>query len=89
MIDFLPIGFEAYVNVNKVRLISAIDAEKLRREMKKRGVEKTSERYWDACGGKTIKSTLLLDDGMIVVSAIGADTLIKRFSEIKLGGNLK
>ena len=89
MNDFLPIGFDAYVNVDKVKLISAIDADKLRREMKKRGIERNGDRFWDACSGKALKTLLLLEDGTIVISAIGSDTLIKRFYEIKMGGNLK
>lgn len=43
-------------------------------------------KYWNASAGKEIKSVLLCDDGMFVASALGADTLIKRFNEMKKGG---
>ena len=39
MIEMLHIGFDTYVNLNKIKLISATDSEKLRRELKRRGIE--------------------------------------------------
>lgn len=89
MNDFLPIGFDSYVNLNKVKFICAMEPDKLRREMKRRQIEKGSDKYWDACSGKPMKSVLLLSDGMLIVSALGADTLIKRISELNNGGTSK
>ena len=89
MNDFLLIGFDSYVNLNNVKLICTMEPEKLRREMKRRQIEKGSDKYWDASNGKPMKSILLLNDGMLIISALGADTLIKRISELNNGGTLK
>ena len=86
MNEFLHIGFDSYVNVFKVILISEMDAAKLRREMAKRELDKNSPKFWNAGGAKEIKSVILCDDGLMIASAIGADTLIKRFIEMKKGG---
>ena len=86
MNEVLHIGFDSYVNVNKVILIAEMDSAKLRREMTKRELEKNSPKFWNACGAKEIKSVVLCDDGMLITSALGADTLIKRFNEMKKGG---
>lgn len=87
MNDFLNIGFGSYVNIGKIRLITQVDPERLRRELKKRQIEKSSPHFWDASGGKGIKSLLMLEDGMIIVSAINADTLNKRNTDTTNGGN--
>ena len=79
MIEMLHIGFDTYVNLNKIKL-SATDSEKLRRELKRRGIEKSSELLWDAANGKEIKSAVLLDDGMIIASAVNSETLFKRIN---------
>lgn len=86
MNEFLHIGFDAYVNVSKVILITEIDAAKLKKEMTKREIDKHSSKYWNASAGKDIKSVVLCDDGMFIASALGADTLIKRLTEMKKGG---
>lgn len=86
MAEFLHIGFESYVNVQKVKLIVMTDTTRLRKELQRRKLEKTSAQYFDAAKGKPPKSFLLLDDGMIIVSGIAADTLNKRINEINLGG---
>jgi len=89
MNEFLAIGFDAYVNLGKVRVISPTDPDKLRREMKKRNMEKSSPSFWDTSNGKGVKSLLVLDDGFLVTSALGTDTLFKRFNDYKNGGNAK
>ena len=86
MNDFLAIGFDSFVSLNKVVLICAMDSERLRRELKRRSIDKGSEKFFDACSGKKVKSAIILDDGMLVVSALGADTLIKRKNELYNGG---
>lgn len=86
MNEFLHIGFDSYINVCKVLLITEMDAAKLRREMTKRELDKNSPKFWNAGGAKEIKSVIVCDDGVVVASAIGADTLIKRFNETKKGG---
>lgn len=86
MADFLHIGFESYVNIQKVKMIVMTDTTRLRKELQRRKLEKTSAQFFDAAKGKSPKSFLLLDDGMIVVSGIAADTLNKRINEMNMGG---
>ncbi len=81
MHSFCPIGFNNHVNVDEVEFVLSADAEKLRRVLKKRGVEKNSEAFCDATDGKPVKSCLLLKSGKIIASALSSDTLAKRFNE--------
>ena len=43
---FLHIGFDSYVDSEKIVLISACDTDKIRREMKKREINKNSMNFW-------------------------------------------
>lgn len=79
-------GFDAFINVAKIRLIAPIDADKLRREMKRREIDKGSVLFWNTAAGKETKSVILLDDGMLVASGVSSETLVKRFNEIVRGG---
>ena len=81
MNDFLSIGNEAYVNLSKVLLITEMDSGKLRRELIKREMDKNSPKFWNTGGAKEIRSVILCDDGMLLASAVNADTLIKRINE--------
>ena len=82
MNEFLHVGFDAFINVAKIRLIAPIDADKLRREMKRREIDKGSVLFWNTAAGKETKSVILLDDGMLVASGVSSETLVKRFNEI-------
>lgn len=86
---FLHIGFDSYVDSEKIVLISACDTDKIRREMKKREINKNSMNFWNACGGKEMRSVILMTDGMIVTSSINADTLVNRYGEMVKGVFLK
>ena len=86
MNEFLHVGLDCFVNVCKVILITEMDSPKLRRELTRRKLDKDSDKYWNAAGGKEVKSVILCDDGLLVASTISAVTLIKRFNEMKKGG---
>jgi len=86
MNEFLHVGLDCFVNVRKVILITEMDSPKLRRELTRRKLDKDSDKYWNAAGGKEVKSVILCDDGLLVASTISAVTLIKRFNEMKKGG---
>ena len=86
MNEFLHVGFDAFINVAKIRLIAPIDADKLRREMKRREIDKGSVLFWNTAAGKETKSVILLDDGLLVASGVSSETLVKRFNEIVRGG---
>lgn len=83
MNEFLHIGFDSYVSVSKIRIIASMDADKLRREMSKRNIDKNSSMFWNSGGSKEMKTVILCDDGMLITSALNADTLIKRLNEMK------
>lgn len=80
MHSFVPIGFNNHVSVDEVEIIFAADAEKLRRFLKKMGVEKNTDMFCDATDGKPVKSCILLKSGRIIASALGSDTFAKRFN---------
>lgn len=86
MNEFLHVGFDAYINVAKVKLIVPSDNERIRRELKKREIDKNSTMFWNTASGREIKSLILFTDGMLVASALTAETLVKRFMEMKKGG---
>ncbi len=85
MSEFLHIGFDSYVEVSKILIIVPADRDRLHRELKKRNVEKNSEAFWNACGGKEAKSLLILEGGRYVASAINPQTLAKRSNEERGG----
>ncbi len=87
MIEFLNVGFEAYVNMSKIRIVAPTTAVKLRRDLKKRNLDRSSPQCFDATNGKEVKSIILLDDGSFVLSAINAETLAKRNTKSQIGGN--
>lgn len=81
MIEFLHIGFDSYVCAGKIKMICQADNAKIKKELQRRKLDKGSPFFSDASCGKEPKALLILDDGMLVVSAIAAETLIKRISE--------
>lgn len=86
MNEFLHIGYDCYVNLSKVILITEMDSPKLRRELQRRELDKNSDKYWNAAGAKEVKSVIFCDDGLLISSTINAVTLIKRINEMKKGG---
>lgn len=86
---FLHIGFDSYVDSEKIVLIAACDIDKIRREMKKREINKNSLNFWNACGGKEMRSVILMTDGMLVTTSLNPDTLVGRYEEMIQGGFLK
>jgi len=86
---FLHIGFDSYVDSEKIFLIAACDTDKIRREMKKRDIDKNSLSFWNACGGKEMRSVILMTDGMLVATSLNPDTLVSRYVEMIQGGFLK
>lgn len=81
MIEFLHIGFDSYISAGKIKMIYQADSVKIKKELQRRKLDKSSPFFCDASSGKEPKALLLLDDGMLVVSAIAAETLVKRISE--------
>lgn len=63
MNEFLHVGFDAFINVAKIRLIAPIDADKLRREMKRREIDKGSVLFWNTAAGKETKRCVQFSSG--------------------------
>lgn len=79
---FINIGNKTYVNSEKLVFIAAADADKVRRYLKKYNIEKKSERVFDATSDKETRSMLVLSDGIIGLSSVNADILVKRASAV-------
>lgn len=86
---FLHIGFENYVNHEEVYLISDCDTDRLRRELKRKNIEKNSEGFWNACGNKEVRSIVVMKNGTIIASALKSETLVSRYVEMTKGGFVK
>ena len=82
MPKFINIGNGAFVNANKISAIISSDADKVRRIMLKHGCDRTSAEVYDVTDDDDdARSIILLNDESIVISAVGASELNKRFHE--------
>lgn len=75
---FINIGNKAFVNVGKVKYIVSADAEKVRRELAKRNMERASKEVFDGTSAKETRSMLILDDNFIGISCVNATILASR-----------
>ncbi len=75
---FISIGKKAYVNIDKVRLIISADADKVRRILKRYGIDKTSDQVVDLTSAKETRSMLILENRSIGLSSVNAQILAKR-----------
>lgn len=75
---FINIGNKAFVNVSKVKYIVSADAEKVRRELAKRNMERASKEVFDGTSAKETRSMLILDDNSIGISSVNATVLTNR-----------
>lgn len=81
MPKFINIGNGAFVNANKISAIISSDADKVRRIMLKHGCDRTSVAAYDVTDDNETRSIILLNDESIVISAVGASELNRRFHE--------
>lgn len=81
MPKLINIGNGAFVNANKISAIISSDADKVRRIMLKHGCDRTSAEVYDVTDDNETRSIILLNDESIVISAVGASELNKRFHE--------
>lgn len=75
---FINIGNKAFVNVSKVKYIVSADAEKVRRELAKRNMERASKEVFDGTSAKETRSMLILNDNSIGISSVNATVLTNR-----------
>ncbi len=75
---FISVGKKAYVNADKVCFILSADADKVRRILKRYGVEKNSDQVVDLTGDQETRSMLILEDRSIGLSNVNAQVLARR-----------
>lgn len=66
------------MNVSKVKYIVSADAEKVRRELAKRNMERASKEVFDGTSAKETRFMLILDDNSIGISSVNATVLTNR-----------
>jgi len=75
---FINIGNKAFVNADKIKFIVGADAEKVRRELAKRGMTRTDKEVCDSTSAKETRSMLIMDDNSIGISSVNSTVLANR-----------
>lgn len=76
----MNVGFGNLIHTDKVLAIVTPDSAPAKRLVQK---GKQEERVIDATQGRKTRSVLVMDQNMIVLSALGPDTLAGRFRELE------
>ena len=79
--EMIHIGNSAFVPLDKIRVIIPADAGKVRRILKRKGIEQNSDRFWDTTSGLETRALIVLDNGMIVTSFVSANAIVKRINQ--------
>lgn len=79
MAELMNIGFGNLVHTDKIISIISSDSSPAKRMVQK---AKQSDTIVDATQGRKTKSVLIMESNMIVLSALGTDTLASRFHEL-------
>lgn len=79
MAGLMNIGFGNLVNTDKIIAIVAPDSAPAKRLAQKARQE---ERAVDATQGRKTRSVIVMDQGSVVLSALGPDTLAGRFHDL-------
>ena len=79
---FLPLGNDNYVNMDKVKLITAANAEKVRKYRIERGIDKNSVNFFNGSSDKETRSMVLFCDGSICTSSVSAKVLNDRANNL-------
>ena len=74
----LHLGNDNYVNMDKVKLITAANAEKVRKYRTDRGIDKNSVDFFNGSSDKETRSMILFCDGSICTSSVSAKVLSDR-----------
>ena len=78
--EMVHIGNSAFLPVDKIRLIIPADAGKVRRILKRKGIDQNSDRFWDTTSGLETRALIVLDDGKFVTSFVTANIIVKRIN---------
>lgn len=84
---FINIGNKTFVNADKIKYIVAADAEKVRRELAKRNMQRSDRDVFDGTSAKETRSMLVLDDNSIGISSVNATVLANRANADVTGAN--
>ena len=79
--EMIHIGNSAFIPLDKIRIIIPADAGKVRRILKRKGIDQNSDRFWDTTSGLETRALIVLDNGMIVTSFVSANAIVKRINQ--------
>jgi len=79
---FLHLGNDNYVNLGTVKLITAANAEKVRKYRTDRKIDKNSNVFFNGSSDKETRSMILFCDGSICTSSVSAKSLQDRANKL-------
>lgn len=79
--EMIHIGNSAFIPLDKIRVIVPADAGKVRRILKRKGINQNSDRFWDTTSGLETRALIVLDNGMIVTSFVTSNAIVKRINQ--------
>ena len=79
---FLHLGNDNYVNLGTVKLITAANAEKVRKYRTDRTIDKNSNAFFNGSSDKETRSMILFCDGSICTSSVSAKSLQDRANKL-------
>ena len=79
---FLHLGNDNYVNLGTVKLITAANAEKVRKYRTDRKIDKNSNAFFNGSSDKETRSMILFCDGSICTSSGSAKSLQDRANKL-------
>ena len=79
--EMIHIGNSAFIPLDKIRVIIPADAGKVRRILKRKGIDQNSDRFWDTTSGLETRALIVVDNGMIVTSFVSANAIVKRINQ--------
>ena len=78
----LHLGNDNYVNLDKVKLITAANAEKVRKFRNDWQIKKDSVDFFNGSSDKETRSMILFCDGSICTSSVSAKSLNERANKL-------
>lgn len=79
--EMIHIGNSAFIPLDKIRVIVPADAGKVRRILKRKGINQNSDRFWDTTSGLETRALIVLDNGMLVTSFVTSNAIVKRINQ--------
>lgn len=74
---FLKVGFNSYVNANRIVSVSAYKSEPVKQLVK---FSKDTMKLVDVTYGRRTRAVITMDSGHVILSTISPDTLAKRLN---------